>query len=213
MIGRPGVAAGMFSALAAADVNIQMIATSEVKVSCTVAQADCDRAIATLCSHFEVSSSPARIEQSQLNSTDLPSVRGAALDLNQAQLAIRYVPDKPGLAARIFQILADRSISVDMIIQSQRSRPHPSQMTGQSAGQSTGQSAGQSTGQMTRDIACTVAQADADLARDVLQAAAAELNYGEVMVEHAIAKVSIVGIGMIHRPWHCGCYVQGTFSG
>ncbi|MGB3789126.1 MAG: aspartate kinase [Phormidesmis sp.] len=185
MIGRPGVAAGMFSALAAANVNIQMIATSEVKVSCTVAKTDCDRAIATLCKHFEVSSSPARIEQTQMHSSglpsdNLPSVRGAALDLNQSQLAIRYVPDKPGLAARIFQILADRGISVDMIIQSQRSRPL--------------------NGQMTRDIACTVAQADADLARDVLQAAAADLSYGEVIVEHAIAKVSIVGIGMIHRP-------------
>ena len=179
MIGRPGVAAGMFSALAAANVNIQMIATSEVKVSCTVAQSDCDRAIATLCKHFDVSSSPARIEDTQLVS-NLPSVRGAALDLNQSQLAIRYVPDKPGLAARIFQILADRGISVDMIIQSQRSRLCQEQMT--------------------RDIACTVAQADADLAKDVLQAAAAELNCGEVMVNHAVAKVSIVGIGMIHRP-------------
>ncbi len=184
MIGRPGVAAGMFSALAAADVNIQMIATSEVKVSCTVAHADCDRAIATLCEHFDVASSPARIEQNQNRSNQLPSVRGAALDLNQSQLAIRYVPDLPGLAARIFQILADRGISVDMIIQSQRSRLRPDQATGQ----------------MTRDIACTVAQADAELAKEVLQAAAAELNYGEVVVEHAIAKVSIVGIGMIHRP-------------
>ncbi len=192
MIGRPGVAAGMFSALAAANVNIQMIATSEVKVSCTVAKADCDRAIATLCQHFEVSSSPARIEQNQPHASDLPSVRGAALDLNQSQLAIRYVPDKPGLAARIFQILADRGISVDMIIQSQRSRPRPAQTTDQVTGQMTGQ--------MTRDIACTVAQVDADLAKDVLQAAAADLNYGEVVVEHAIAKVSIVGIGMIHRP-------------
>ncbi|EDX87823.1 asparate kinase, monofunctional class, putative [Synechococcus sp. PCC 7335] len=180
MIGRPGVAAGMFSALAAANVNIQMIATSEVKVSCTVAQSDCDRAIATLCEHFDVSSSPARIEQNQVDLANLRSVRGAALDLEQSQLAIRYVPDKPGLAAKIFQILADRGISVDMIIQSQRSRL--------------------CRGQMTRDIACTVAQADADLAKDVLQTAAAELNCGEVMVDHAIAKVSIVGIGMIHRP-------------
>ncbi|MBE9062013.1 aspartate kinase [cf. Phormidesmis sp. LEGE 11477] len=180
MIGRPGVAAGMFSALAAANVNIQMIATSEVKVSCTVAQSDCDRAIATLCEHFDVSSSPARIERTQLDLSSLPSVRGAALDLDQSQLAIRYVPDEPGLAAKIFQILADRGISVDMIIQSQRSRPCQ--------------------GQMTRDIACTVAQADAELAKDILRAAAAELNCGEVTVEHAIAKVSIVGIGMIHRP-------------
>jgi aspartate kinase len=180
MIGRPGVAAGMFSALAAAGVNIQMISTSEVKVSCTVAAADCDRAIATLCQHFGVTSSPARLDQSQAGLDDLPSVRGAALDLHQAQLAIRHVPDKPGLAARIFQILADRGISVDMIIQSQRSRLHG--------------------GQMTRDIACTVGQENAAIARDVLQAAASELGCGEVWVDEAIAKVSVVGIGMIHRP-------------
>ncbi len=178
MIGRPGVAAGMFSALAEAGVNIQMISTSEVKVSCTVAGDDCDRAIATLCKHFDVTHSPARLNPSVAD--HLPSVRGAALNLKEAQLAIRYVPDRPGLAARIFQILADRGISVDMIIQSQRSRPHQ--------------------GQMTRDIACTVGQEEAELARDVLQAAAAELGYGEVWVNQAIAKVSVVGIGMIHRP-------------
>ena len=178
MIGRPGVAAGMFSALAEAEVNIQMISTSEVKVSCTVAKADCDRAIATLCKHFNVIHSPARLDPPITD--NLPSVRGAALDLKEAQLAIRYVPDRPGLAARIFQILADRGISVDMIIQSQRSRMHQ--------------------GQMTRDIACTVRQEEADLARDVLQSAAAELGYGEVWVDQAIAKVSVVGVGMIHRP-------------
>lgn len=178
MIGRPGVAAGMFSALAEAGVNIQMISTSEVKVSCTVAGEDCDRAIATLCKRFDVTHSPARLDS--FITDNLPSVRGAALDLKEAQLAIRYVPDRPGLAARIFQILADRGISVDMIIQSQRSRWHQ--------------------GQMTRDIACTVRQEEADLARDVLQSAAAELGYGEVWVNQAIAKVSVVGIGMIHRP-------------
>ncbi len=49
-------------------------------------------------------------------------VRGVALDLKQAQLAIRHVPDHPGMAAKIFQLLADRNVSVDMIIQSQRCR-------------------------------------------------------------------------------------------
>ena len=180
MIGRPGVAAGMFSALAEAGVNIQMISTSEVKVSCTVAASECDRAIQTLCDKFQVTTSPARLETDPVIAQNFPPVRGAALDLEQAQLAIRYVPDEPGLAARIFQILADRGISVDMIIQSQRSRPHQ--------------------GRMTRDIACTVAQGDAELARDVLQAAATELGCGEVLIDSAIAKVSVVGIGMIHQP-------------
>mgnify|MGYP001791628819 CR=1 FL=1 len=180
MIGRPGVAAGMFSALADAGVNIRMISTSEVKVSCTVTEEDCDRTIATLCNRFEVTSSPARLDRMKPDTQGLPSVRGAALDLKQAQLAIRNVPDKPGLAARIFEILADRGISVDMIIQSQRSRPHE--------------------GQMSRDIACTVAQDDANLAKDVLQSATSELGCGEVLVNANIAKVSVVGIGMIHRP-------------
>ncbi len=57
MIGRPGVAAQMFSTLSAAGINIQMISTSEVKVSCVIAQTDCDKAIAALCEAFEVTSS------------------------------------------------------------------------------------------------------------------------------------------------------------
>lgn len=54
MIGRPGVAAQMFSALAAAGINLQMISTSEVNVSCTVAAADAGRAIAVLSQTFDV---------------------------------------------------------------------------------------------------------------------------------------------------------------
>jgi predicted amino acid-binding ACT domain protein len=58
MIGRPGVAAKMFSTLAEAGINIQLISTSEVKVSCTVDVDDCDRAIAVLCDAFDVTTSP-----------------------------------------------------------------------------------------------------------------------------------------------------------
>ena len=53
---------------------------------------------------------------------------------------------------------------------------------------------------MSRDIACSVAQDDANLAKDVLQSATSELGCGEVLVNANIAKVSVVGIGMIHRP-------------
>lgn len=183
MIGRPGVAAQMFSTLAEAGINIEMISTSEVQVSCAIAQEDCDRAIAALCQTFNVTSSPAksigghRWLQAGVNT---PPVRGAALDLKQARLAIRHVPDRPGLASRIFSLLASHNISVDMIIQSQRCRLV--------------------NGIATRDIAFTVAAIDADDAQAVLQASAPELGYGEIMVDRSIAKVSIVGTGMVGKP-------------
>lgn len=177
MIGRPGVAAQMFITLAAAGINLQMISTSEVNVSCTIAAADCDRAIAALCQAFQVSSSPAQLVSAL---TPLPPVRGVALDINQARIAIRHIPDRPGLAAQIFGILAEKTISVDMIIQSQRSRPV--------------------SGVITRDIAFTVAQMDAAAACATLEQAAPELGYGEVTLDPAIAKVSIVGMGMLGQP-------------
>lgn len=187
MIGRPGVAAQMFETLADAGVNLEMISTSEVQVSCAIRAVDCDRAIAALCDAFTVNSSPVSRHRPDVAdganrlavNSDVPPVRGAALDLNQAQLAIRFVPDRPGMAAKIFRLLATHNISVDMIIQSQRCRLVD--------------------GVATRDIAFTVAQADADAAKAALQAAV-ELGCGAVTVNRAIAKVSVVGTGMVGRP-------------
>ncbi|PSB23757.1 aspartate kinase [Stenomitos frigidus] len=199
MIGRPGVAAQMFSTLAAAGVNIGMISTSEVKVSCVIDETDCDRAIAALCEAFGVSQSAVSSQQPAVSGQQLealntqhskPSsvasqnsprpIRGVALDLNQARLAIRHIPDRPGMAAELFQLLAAQTISVDMIIQSQRCRVINSITT--------------------RDIAFTVGQLDADMACSVLQKAAPSLGCGEIVVDREIAKVSIVGAGMVHQP-------------
>jgi aspartate kinase len=69
---------------------------------------------------------------------------------------------------------------VDMIIQSQRCRVVNDAMT--------------------RDIAFTVAQADAMAAQKVLQESAGEFGWGDVVVDSAIAKVSIVGSGMVGQP-------------
>lgn len=183
MIGRPGVAAQMFSALAAENINILMISTSEVKVSCVIHQKDCDRAINTLCETFAVNSSPVdesiNIELSELKKS-APPVRGVALDLKQARIAIRFVPDRPGMAAKIFTLLAEKGVSVDTIIQSQRCRIID--------------------GIPTRDMAFTVAQADADEARDVLAPLVQGWQFGEITVDKAIAKVSIVGAGMVNQP-------------
>ena len=194
MIGRPGIAAQMFVTLANAGVNIQMISTSEVKVSCVIDAEHCDKAIAALCQAFNINCSPAQrplvnqakgtdislsTQHSSL-STSLPSVRGVALDLNQARLAIRHVPDRPGIAGQLFGCLAEQNISVDMIIQSQRCRVID--------------------GVPTRDLAFTVAQADAEAARIALQQVASVLGCGEILVDPDIAKVSIVGAGMVGQP-------------
>ncbi len=193
MIGRPGVAAQMFTTLAAAGVNIQMISTSEVKVSCVVAAVDCDRAIAALCHTFNLTSSPytesatdeprsSRLPGLSNTATPsvLPPVRGVALDQKQARIAIRAIPDRPGMAARVFQLLATQNISVDMIIQSQRCR-----VVG---------------GAVTRDIAFTVAQMDGETARLALEEARPELDCGDIVLNAAISKVSIVGSGMVQQP-------------
>ncbi|NCJ06134.1 aspartate kinase [Synechococcales cyanobacterium C] len=178
IIGRPQVAAQMFKTLSDLGINIQMISTSEVNVSCTIPAGECDRAVAALCAAFEVNNSP--IAKALASTPDAPPVRGVALDLKQARLAIRHVPDRPGMAAQIFQALADRNISVDMIIQSQRSR--------------------QVNGLITRDIAFTVAEADLALSQSTLLQVSAQLGCGEVTTDAQVAKVSIVGVGMLGRP-------------
>lgn len=177
MIGRPRVAAEMFKTLANAGINIQMISTSEVKVSCTIDAEDCDRAVAELCEAFDVANSPAALHSP---SKQAPVVRAVALDVNQARLAIRHLPDRPGVAAKMFGILAEENISVDTIIQSQRCHNID--------------------GILTRDIAFTVAQIDAEAAKTVLEKTAPEFGWGEVTVDTQIAKVSVVGSGMVAHP-------------
>ncbi len=178
MIGRPGIAAKMFKTLADAGINLQMISTSEVKVSCVIHQGDCDRASQALCQAFDIDSSI--LPSLPVSQSPYPPVRGVALDRNQARLAILHVPDRPGMAAQIFGLLAEKNISVDTIIQSQRCRVINDIPT--------------------RDIAFTVAQADGEIARNALNELAKTIKCGEIILDSAIAKVSIVGAGMIGHP-------------
>lgn len=187
MIGRPGIAAKMFQSLANAGVNIQMISTSEVKVSCIVDQDECVKAISALCEAFNIDSSNILQEHRDKDSNLVP-VRGVALDQNQAQLAILFVPDIPGMAAKIFSVLAQENISVDMIIQSQRCRLVD--------------------GIPMRDIAFTVAQQDAQQAKNALYQLQSDIKFREIVVDENIAKVSIVGSGMIGYPGVAGKFFQ-----
>jgi aspartate kinase len=178
MIGRPGVAAKIFRTLAENDINIEMISTSELKVSCVIEEYSGEKAIKALCEAFEIEESTE--EHSFLTGSNQPAVRSVALDMNMAQVAIRQVSDRPGMAAEIFTVLAEQNISVDMIIQSQRCRIL--------------------NGKPTRDIAFTVAQTEAENARRVLEILSQETGCGEVIVDTEVAKVSIVGAGMLGQP-------------
>ena len=180
MIGRPGIAAKMFQTLADAQVNIEMISTSEVKVSCLIAQESMEISINALCKAFDIASSPLSTSGVSSQSSIDTAVRGVALDKDQARLALLNIRDQPGMAAKIFGLLSRENISVDMIIQSQRCRVI--------------------NGVTTRDLAFTVSQDDAIAAKNILEEIKPLLIDGEILVDQNIAKVSIVGSGMINQP-------------
>lgn len=178
MIGCPGVAAKMFTALGEAGINLQLISTSEIKVSCIIGAEDGVQAVVALCQSFGVDSS---VEAPLSSAKDLePPVRGVALDEDQAHLAVLRVLDRPGCAARLFQTLAQEQISVDMIIQSQ--------LTTEVEGVS------------TRDIALTIAREELFAACRALEPLTKSLACGPVVIHTGIAKVSVVGIGMARQP-------------
>jgi len=175
MVGRPGVAAAMFSALGEAGINIDLISTSEIKVSCLVDLAQATHAVQVLSSGFKVPVLP----PPEAPGGVMP-VQGAALDDQQARVAIRRVPDRPGSAASLFLALAQARVSVDMIIQSER-------VTWVQ-------------GQPMRDIAFTIHEDDVERARAALETVLAKLACDGLTVDRQIAKVSVVGSGMVRQP-------------
>lgn len=98
-------------------------------------------------------------------------VSGVTGDRNQAKITIVGVPDRPGIAARLFGAVAQANIVVDMIIQNV------------------------SQASMT-DISFTVPKPDLRKAVDLVQHLAQEIGARSVAVTEAIAKVSLIGVGM-----------------
>lgn len=104
-----------------------------------------------------------------------PVVTAVTFDKNQVKMTILDVPDKPGVAAKIFGALAQENINIDMIIQSAaRGRKN--------------------------DISFTIAYNDLKKAVAVLEKVSKELNAGGVVYEDNMAKVSVIGVGMKSHP-------------
>ena len=104
-------------------------------------------------------------------------VTGVASDLSMLRVVVCDVEDKPGTAALLFDKLAEKNVSVDMIIQSYARKTLN-----------------------TNDIAFTIDKADLSKTQSLLEDLKSELNYSNIFVDDNIAKISIVGAGMIGRP-------------
>jgi len=101
-------------------------------------------------------------------------IRGVSLDKNQAKVTLAAVPDKPGVAARIFKAIGDATINVDMIVQT----------------------ASHGVGTPSTDISFTIDKPDLLKAQKVLENIKSDIGYREVIADERIGKLSIVGVGM-----------------
>jgi aspartate kinase len=135
MAEQTGVADKMFRALAAGGINIQMISTSEIKISVLVDSEQASQALRIVHQAFELDKGPAAgtaALASHTNGVDAAAVAEAlqranmeeltiddvALDATQARVTIAGVPDQPGIAAGVFDQIAAAGVFVDMIVQS-----------------------------------------------------------------------------------------------
>lgn len=108
---------------------------------------------------------------SEENTMEKPLISGIAFNRDESKLQVLGVPDKPGVAFAILGPIADANIEIDMIIQNQ----------GQDG---------------TTDFTFTVPRGDRAQAQDILSSVAKQLGAREVVFDDAIAKVSMVGVGM-----------------
>lgn len=104
-------------------------------------------------------------------------VTGVAVDMSKIRIVVCDVPDRPGVASCIFNTLSDEHISVDTIIQSY-ARLHNN----------------------TNDIAFTINKSDLPMTMEILTSLNDDIQADKIHVDENVAKVSIVGAGMVDRP-------------
>ena len=100
-----------------------------------------------------------------------PIVSGIAYSRDEAKVTLRRVPDRPGIAATVFGLLAGANVNVDMIVQNL------------GADGST-------------DMTFPVGRADLARAQDALEKAKGEVGFDAILADPDVAKISVVGIGM-----------------
>lgn len=185
-----GIAEQMFRSLAEAGVNIQMITTSEIKISVLVAR-DCALASLRIAHNkFELQEMPSEavdalspptrpspvsptevVQRLQGHGMEDLTIDDIRLDQSQARVTINQVPNQPGVAARVFEGVAAEGILVDLIIQSYGGHEHAS-------------------------LSFTVPKEDHDTAVSVVRRLGKEIGFENVTSSSNIDKLSVSGIGL-----------------
>ncbi len=172
IMGRPGIASSLFQTLSDSGINIRLIATSEVKVSCVIDAEIGKKALRSVGDVFKLSDKQITLNP-KIESNNEPEVRGIALDKDQIQISVKNVPDKPGTASTICSTLAEKNISLDTIVQSERKH-----------------------NDKTKDISFTLKKNDRSDAKYALQELITNWKGSKLEEGESIVRISAVGSGM-----------------
>ena len=114
-------------------------------------------------------------------------VLGIAQDTDVARITIRGVPDRPGIAATLFEPLGEHGISVDTIVQN-------------------------ASVERLTDLTFTVSRSDLGRAMEIVRPVALEVEAPDVLADTHLAKVSIVGAGMTSAAGYAGRMFRALFE-
>jgi len=172
IMGRPGIASSLFQILSDSGINIRLIATSEVKVSCVIDAELGKKALRNVSEVFKLTDKQITVNPTIENNNE-PEVRGIALDKDQIQISVKNVPDKPGTASTICSTLAEKNISLDTIVQSERKHKDK-----------------------TKDISFTLKKNDRSDAKYALKELIGNWEGSKLEEGESIVRISAVGSGM-----------------
>ena len=190
----PGVAAEMFQILRDQEINLEMITTSEIKISVLVERDRCEEALkavhagfrlsedaqvpATQLSHStSVKTSNANEEEllaeivSRLSSMEDIVVSDVVLDETQSRVTVHGLPDVPGTCSQLFTAVANGNVMVDMIVQNVSNSGHA-------------------------EVSFTVPRSDLESCLKLVDEVSSQWDGARVSSEMKIAKLSVAGIGL-----------------
>jgi aspartate kinase len=181
----------MFQILAEHGINIQIVTTSEIKVSVLIDRDSCDAAVKAIHDGFALHELAALAPTTEARSAGVAArptphdeeivarlsgmedivVSDITTDTDQARITVSGLPDSPGVAARVFAVIAEAGFLVDMIIQDASNAGNAS-------------------------ISLTVPKTDADAATNVLKTSLKGIGYREISCDPDVGKLTVSGIGL-----------------